>query len=62
MVLIACACNSSDNDKYPKAENAFDAGREFIDGCLKGDFSNKTRVRPKNKPARAEVPRSINYC
>jgi hypothetical protein len=24
--------------KYSKAENALDAGREFIDGCLKGDF------------------------
>lgn len=25
-------------DEFSKAENAFDAGREFIDGCLKGDF------------------------
>jgi hypothetical protein len=24
--------------KYTKAENALDAGREFIDACLKGDF------------------------
>ena len=23
---------------YTKAEDALDAGREFIDGCLKGDF------------------------
>jgi len=32
------ACDA-DSDKYPKAENAFDAGREFIDGCLKGNFT-----------------------
>jgi hypothetical protein len=38
LLLAAYACNSED-DKYPKAENAFDAGREFIDGCLKGDFN-----------------------
>lgn len=33
--LFAC---SNDQVKYAKAENAFDAGREFIDGTLKGDF------------------------
>jgi len=32
--FVAC---SNDSD-YPKAEDAFDAGRQFIDGCLKGDF------------------------
>lgn len=39
ILLLACAlvfaCNS--HSKYPKAENALDAGREFIDGFLKGD-------------------------
>lgn len=34
--VLLCCC--SDKVNYPKAENAFDAGREFIDGCLKGDF------------------------
>lgn len=34
VLLFGC----SNEKKYPKAENAFDAGREFIDGCLKGDF------------------------
>jgi hypothetical protein len=33
-VLFFC-CNVK---KYSRAENALDAGREFIDGCLKGDF------------------------
>jgi hypothetical protein len=32
VVLFSC------NQKYSKAENALDAGREFIDGCFKGDF------------------------
>lgn len=27
---------------YPAADNALEAGREFIDGCLKGDFSRAT--------------------
>lgn len=35
LCLVGCVSNS---DEFPKAENAFDAGREFIDGCLKGDF------------------------
>ena len=26
------------NQNYPKAEYALDAAREFIDGCLKGEF------------------------
>jgi len=34
--IIFCCCSNEKN--YPKAENALDAGREFIDGCLKGDF------------------------
>jgi hypothetical protein len=34
VALVACS-----GDEYPKAENAFDAGREFIDGCMKGDFN-----------------------
>lgn len=33
--LLFTSCGS----KYPPSENAFDAGREFIDACLKGDFN-----------------------
>ena len=36
-LLFFVSC-SNNNIQYPKAENAFDAGREFIDGTLKGDF------------------------
>jgi hypothetical protein len=35
LAALVIACNVK---KYPKAEDALDAGREFIDGCLKGDF------------------------
>ena len=35
-LLAACATKTSD---YKKAENAFDAGREFIDAGYKGDFT-----------------------
>jgi hypothetical protein len=34
--------NCNENKVYQKAENALDAGREFIDGCLKGDFDKAT--------------------
>jgi hypothetical protein len=34
-VLIACGCN---NSNYEDSVTALDGGREFIDGCLKGDF------------------------
>lgn len=37
-LLVVLLCNCGGNKIYPKAENALDAGREFIDGCLKGDF------------------------
>lgn len=37
--LFALILTSCSNDKnYLKAENALDAGREFIDATLKGDF------------------------
>lgn len=36
-LLCFSAC-SSPKKEYVHAENAFDAGREFIDACLKGDF------------------------
>ena len=32
------ACNNN-NSSYPEANNALDAGREFIDASLKGDFA-----------------------
>jgi len=35
--VVFVACSNSRNE-YPKAQDALDAGREFIDGCLKGDF------------------------
>jgi hypothetical protein len=40
-LLFFVSC-SSNNIQYKKAENAFDAGREFIDGTLKGDFKKAT--------------------
>ncbi len=36
-LLAITACNRQ--NQYPAAENALDAGREFIDATLKGDFS-----------------------
>ena len=38
IVFFAVAISCNNQPAYTKAENALDAGREFIDGCLKGDF------------------------
>jgi len=38
MLLLIISC-SSPKKKFIPAENGLDAGREFIDACLKGDFS-----------------------
>lgn len=46
LIALLSACNES----YNKAENAFDAGREFIDACLKGDFE-KARFYMLNNDA-----------
>jgi hypothetical protein len=37
-LLLVSLSNCGDNKIYSRAENALDAGREFIDGCLKGEF------------------------
>lgn len=38
LAILFTSCNNQE-PYYPPAENALDAGREFIDACLKGDFS-----------------------
>src|SRR3954449_5774672 len=38
IIFFSCILFSCAEKHYTKAENALDAGREFIDGCLKGDF------------------------
>jgi hypothetical protein len=37
-LLIIALCIGCINNEYPAASTALEAGREFIDGCLKGDF------------------------
>ncbi|MDB5232099.1 MAG: hypothetical protein JWN76_2904 [Chitinophagaceae bacterium] len=38
LLPFVLSCNTGE-PSFPKAENALDAGREFIDACLKGDFN-----------------------
>jgi len=45
-LLATCATKTTD---YKKAENAFDAGREFIDAGFKGDFTKATFFMLPNK-------------
>ena len=37
LVFFLVSCGNI-NSEYKDADNAIDAGREFIDACLKGDF------------------------
>lgn len=46
--LIIISCQSRQNN-LPPAENALDAGREFIEGCLKGDFDKANFYLPQNQ-------------
>lgn len=38
LLFIGCTLSCIQPNKYPKAENALDAGREFISALLKDDF------------------------
>ena len=48
IAICLFSCTGRENVQYTKAENAFDAGREFIDGCLKGDFKKAAFFMLKN--------------
>jgi len=52
LVLLISSCGNGKN--YPKAENALDAGREFIDACLKGDF-DKAAFYMLNDPRNNDI-------
>lgn len=39
LLMVVCCLSCSSPKSYIKAENALDAGREFLDGCLKGEFN-----------------------
>lgn len=45
---MAISCHHQQNNFKP-AENALDAGREFIDGCLKGNFEKANFYLLQNK-------------
>jgi hypothetical protein len=38
LMFSICVFTSCGNNDYPPADNPLDAGREFIDACLKGQF------------------------
>lgn len=53
-ILLTCfaACG---NEEYPKAQDALSAGREFIDGCLKGDFKRAEFYMVKDAENNSEL-------
>lgn len=55
VTFISLVLGCSGDKKYPKAENAFDAGREFIDGCLKGDFDKAAFYMLKDADNKAHL-------
>lgn len=63
-LLVTTFCFSCTSEKtYSKAENAFDAGREFIDACLKGDFDKASFYMlqdDKNKDLLLQQKRNYN--
>jgi hypothetical protein len=49
VIIIFCyAILYSCSEKYSKAENALDAGREFIRNCMDGDFDKASFYMLKN--------------
>jgi hypothetical protein len=46
--ILLSACNGNPKN-YQKAENALDAGREFIGACLQGDFSKASYLMVQNE-------------
>ncbi|HAN40061.1 MAG TPA: hypothetical protein DCQ29_14260 [Chitinophagaceae bacterium] len=64
VMSVAAACGGStapDDAAYTTAENALDAGREFVDGCLKGKFEKSKFFMvptPQNEDALNEMQRA----
>ncbi|WP_153800365.1 hypothetical protein [Foetidibacter luteolus] len=53
LLIVLGGCNSAKD--FPPAENAFDAGREFIDGCLKGNFDKAAFYMLKDETNLAQL-------
>lgn len=53
LICFTLSCDTKQKD-YSAAENAFDAGREFIDAALKGDFE-KAAFYMKDDAANKQV-------
>ncbi|HAI82396.1 MAG TPA: hypothetical protein DCL43_01915 [Chitinophagaceae bacterium] len=64
VMSVAAACGGStapEDAAYTTAENALDAGREFVDGCLKGKFEKSKFFMvptPQNEDALNEMQRA----
>lgn len=55
--IFLYACQST-TTSFPPAENALDAGREFIDACLKGDFSKAAAYMLDDSTNRGHLQRA----
>ncbi|GGH60708.1 hypothetical protein HNQ91_000905 [Filimonas zeae] len=47
-LLLFCAACSNKQTQFTPAGNSLDAAREFIDGCLKGDFDKANYYMQKD--------------
>ncbi len=54
LLLLTAACSSSLKE-YRKAEDALDAGREYIHACLEGDFSKAVFYTTGDTAAKASL-------
>ena len=51
IIIALISCNTS--EEYPPAENALDAGREYVDGTLKGEFKKSEAYLLKSETNKA---------
>lgn len=58
LFAIALAACSGNSKSQQQAENALDAGREFISACLQGDFSKASYLMVQN-PANIDKLKKI---
>ena len=52
LIILLTSCTAG---KYPEASTALEAGREFIDGCLKGDFKKASAYMISDSANQTEI-------
>lgn len=59
-LLLAACGGGSEPSSYRKAEDALDAGREYVNACLQGDFSKAAFYTVADEPNRQSLQQTEN--